>query len=239
MLITRGDRLIDKKKINNILGLTHVSLFLNWWTIALKNWSCHVSTLDPWAKFTYSALIQSAKPHQMRDQKICCSVTPDCPHNSWEIALYDTSMFFSSFYLLLQRLIRIEYTPGWPISVSNPLNYAFFLSGKPLLWRMPCSIPSFIIVESRMYLTDHLFLQTPVKYFVSEMWCRRSVGAVQDLVISELHGEKLLYVLHSDGTIRVWDISSRTRIFSHTMNIPTLTGNSVVCLSLCFFVVVC
>ncbi|KAF7127679.1 hypothetical protein RHSIM_Rhsim11G0112000 [Rhododendron simsii] len=45
---------------------------------------------------------------------------------------------------------------------------------------------------------------------------RTSVGAVQDLVISELHGEKLLYVLHSDGTIRVWDILSRTRIFRVT-----------------------
>lgn len=53
---------------------------------------------------------------------------------------------------------------------------------------------------------------------------RRSVGAVQDLVISELHGEKLLYVLHSDGTIRVWDILSRSRIFTNTMSIPTLTG---------------
>lgn len=62
---------------------------------------------------------------------------------------------------------------------------------------------------------------------------------MQDLVISELHGEKLLYVLHSDGTIRVWDILSRTRIFSNTMSIPTLAGNSFVCLSLCSFVFVC
>lgn len=61
---------------------------------------------------------------------------------------------------------------------------------------------------------------------------------MQDLVISGLHGEKLLYVLHSDGTIRVWDILSRSRIFTNTMCIPTLTGNSNVCLFLCSFVFV-
>ncbi|KAK2644108.1 hypothetical protein Ddye_019303 [Dipteronia dyeriana] len=50
------------------------------------------------------------------------------------------------------------------------------------------------------------------------------VGAVKDLVISEVQGKKLLFVLHSDLTLRVWDLSSRTRIFSHTMTSPTLEG---------------
>ncbi|XP_042506201.1 nuclear pore complex protein NUP160 [Macadamia integrifolia] len=54
----------------------------------------------------------------------------------------------------------------------------------------------------------------------------RSTGAVQDLIISEVHGRKLLFVLHSDGSLRVWDLLSRVRLFNHTITIPTLTGDS-------------
>ncbi|KAI8023992.1 Nuclear pore complex protein NUP160 [Camellia lanceoleosa] len=57
---------------------------------------------------------------------------------------------------------------------------------------------------------------------------RRTIGAVQDLVVSEVYGKKLLFVLHFDGTLRVWDFLSRSRIFSNTMSIPTLTGATFV-----------
>lgn len=52
---------------------------------------------------------------------------------------------------------------------------------------------------------------------------RRSVGAVQDMVMTELHGRNLLFVLHSDGALRVWDLISRCRIFCSNLSIPTLT----------------
>lgn len=45
----------------------------------------------------------------------------------------------------------------------------------------------------------------------------RMLGPVQDLVIVEVLGKMLLFVLHSDGIFRVWDLSSHSRIFSHTM----------------------
>jgi hypothetical protein len=50
------------------------------------------------------------------------------------------------------------------------------------------------------------------------------VGPVQDLVMYEVHGKQLLFVLHSDGILRVWDSISHSRIFSHTMSIPELAG---------------
>ncbi|XVE89260.1 hypothetical protein DITRI_Ditri19aG0188900 [Diplodiscus trichospermus] len=50
----------------------------------------------------------------------------------------------------------------------------------------------------------------------------RVVGAVQDLIITEMHGKKILFVLHRDGIIRAWDLSSRSRIFSHALVVPTL-----------------
>ncbi|KAL9141071.1 hypothetical protein ABFS82_14G078800 [Erythranthe guttata] len=50
------------------------------------------------------------------------------------------------------------------------------------------------------------------------------VAAVQDLVISEVQQRKLLFVLHSDGTFRVWDLLSRAKIFGHAMTVPSLTG---------------
>ncbi|KAG6727322.1 hypothetical protein I3842_02G124200 [Carya illinoinensis] len=52
----------------------------------------------------------------------------------------------------------------------------------------------------------------------------RSVGAVQDLFIYEVHGKQLLFVLHSDGILRVWDCKSYSKIFSHTMSNPGLAG---------------
>ncbi|XP_043712861.1 nuclear pore complex protein NUP160 isoform X2 [Telopea speciosissima] len=54
----------------------------------------------------------------------------------------------------------------------------------------------------------------------------KSTGAVLDLVISEVHGRKLLFVLHADGSLRVWDLLSHVRLLSHTITIPTMTGVS-------------
>lgn len=45
----------------------------------------------------------------------------------------------------------------------------------------------------------------------------RMLGPVQDLVIVEVLDKMLLFVLHSDGIFRVWDLSSHSRIFNHTM----------------------
>jgi len=50
------------------------------------------------------------------------------------------------------------------------------------------------------------------------------VGTVQELVILELHEKKFVCVLHLDGTLRIWDLASRSRVFSHNMGIMTMTG---------------
>ncbi|KAJ9153482.1 hypothetical protein P3X46_026915 [Hevea brasiliensis] len=57
--------------------------------------------------------------------------------------------------------------------------------------------------------------------FVSRV---QMLGSVQDLVIQQLHGLKLLFGLHSDGTLQVWDLSYRGKILSHTMSIPNSEG---------------
>ncbi|CAK7335902.1 unnamed protein product [Dovyalis caffra] len=54
----------------------------------------------------------------------------------------------------------------------------------------------------------------------------RTVGAVQDLVTSEAYGLKLLFVLHSDGMLRVWNLSFRSKILCHALGIPNSEGNS-------------
>ncbi|CAA0833564.1 SUPPRESSOR OF AUXIN RESISTANCE1 [Striga hermonthica] len=51
-----------------------------------------------------------------------------------------------------------------------------------------------------------------------------NLAAVQDLVISEVHQRKLLFVLHSDGNFRVWDLLGRCKIFGHAITIETLAG---------------
>ncbi|XP_043806897.1 nuclear pore complex protein NUP160 isoform X2 [Manihot esculenta] len=52
----------------------------------------------------------------------------------------------------------------------------------------------------------------------------RMLGSMQDLVIQRLHGLKLLFGLHSDGTLQVWDLSYRAKLLSHTMSIPNSEG---------------
>ncbi|KAK7355535.1 hypothetical protein VNO80_14793 [Phaseolus coccineus] len=52
----------------------------------------------------------------------------------------------------------------------------------------------------------------------------KMVGTVQEMVILELHEKKFVFVLHLDGTLRIWDLASRSRVFSHNMGIMTLTG---------------
>lgn len=52
----------------------------------------------------------------------------------------------------------------------------------------------------------------------------RTVAAVQDLVISEVSNKKHLFVLHSDGSFRVWDLFSSSKILSQAMAISTSPG---------------
>ncbi|XP_028775188.1 nuclear pore complex protein NUP160 [Neltuma alba] len=54
----------------------------------------------------------------------------------------------------------------------------------------------------------------------------KMVSLVQDMVIYELHGKRFLFVLHLDGSVRVWDLSCNSRVFSHTMGTTTMTGAS-------------
>ncbi|XP_062007631.1 nuclear pore complex protein NUP160 isoform X1 [Rosa rugosa] len=56
----------------------------------------------------------------------------------------------------------------------------------------------------------------------------RTVGAVQDLAISMVHGKPLIFVIHTDGVLRVWDISFHSRLFSHKMNGLTMAGAALV-----------
>ncbi|XP_058086565.1 nuclear pore complex protein NUP160 isoform X2 [Magnolia sinica] len=53
----------------------------------------------------------------------------------------------------------------------------------------------------------------------------RIIGAVQGLIISEVHGRKLLFVLHVDGSLRVWDLRARTRLLTHNISLPESAGN--------------
>ncbi|MCD9560935.1 hypothetical protein HAX54_019798 [Datura stramonium] len=56
----------------------------------------------------------------------------------------------------------------------------------------------------------------------------RSIAAVRDLVILDFHQKKLLFVLHSDGSLRVWDLSNRSRIFSHSLSVSPSAGSTFV-----------
>ncbi|KEH42188.1 nuclear pore complex protein NUP160 isoform X2 [Medicago truncatula] len=52
------------------------------------------------------------------------------------------------------------------------------------------------------------------------------VGTVQDLVISEFCGKKFVFALHLDGTLRIWDLASHSKVFSHNMGVMAMSGAS-------------
>lgn len=47
----------------------------------------------------------------------------------------------------------------------------------------------------------------------------RMVKPVQDLTILEVYGRKLLFVLHSDGIVRIWDLQCFSKIFTHPLSV--------------------
>ncbi|CAN6466089.1 unnamed protein product [Victoria cruziana] len=49
-------------------------------------------------------------------------------------------------------------------------------------------------------------------------------SSVWSLALSEVHGRKLLYVLHADGSMRVWDLNGRLKIFSQNLGLAEIAG---------------
>ncbi|KAI3983809.1 hypothetical protein MKX01_011517 [Papaver californicum] len=55
----------------------------------------------------------------------------------------------------------------------------------------------------------------------------RAVGPVQAMVISDVQGRSLIFGLHADKTLRVWDLLGHTRVLNHTISIPESAGSTV------------
>ncbi|KAH1216807.1 hypothetical protein AAZX31_13G125200 [Glycine max] len=67
---------------------------------------------------------------------------------------------------------------------------------------------------------------------ISRLWGLISrgkmVGTVQELAILELHEKKFVFVLHLDGTLRIWDLASHSRVFSNNMGTMAMAGATFV-----------
>ncbi|XP_021721051.1 nuclear pore complex protein NUP160-like isoform X2 [Chenopodium quinoa] len=48
----------------------------------------------------------------------------------------------------------------------------------------------------------------------------RLAGSVKDLVVSDIHGRKVVFVLHSDGSLQVWDLLRHSKLFSQSLSSP-------------------
>ncbi|KAI3709094.1 hypothetical protein L2E82_38852 [Cichorium intybus] len=53
---------------------------------------------------------------------------------------------------------------------------------------------------------------------------RRTIAPVKSLLCLEIQGKKLILVLHLDGVLRVWDLSSFGRLLNYSMNASALEG---------------
>jgi Nucleoporin Nup120/160 len=48
---------------------------------------------------------------------------------------------------------------------------------------------------------------------------------VVDMVISEVHGRKLVFSIHEDCVLRVWNLSNRTRLLFLNLTLYQSQGN--------------
>ncbi|GAB2231275.1 hypothetical protein Drorol1_Dr00027564, partial [Drosera rotundifolia] len=48
----------------------------------------------------------------------------------------------------------------------------------------------------------------------------RSIGSIKDVRISDVQNKKLVFVLHSDSNLQVWDLFGREKILSHYLHVP-------------------
>lgn len=55
----------------------------------------------------------------------------------------------------------------------------------------------------------------------------KAVAGVQDMAICEVCERKLLFVLHVDGFLRMWDLASHTKLASHNTFSHELEGNQI------------
>ncbi|KAI3989364.1 hypothetical protein MKX01_026947, partial [Papaver californicum] len=55
----------------------------------------------------------------------------------------------------------------------------------------------------------------------------RAVGPVQAMVISDVQGRSLIFGIHADKTLRVWDLLGHTRVLNHTISIHESAGSTV------------
>lgn len=51
------------------------------------------------------------------------------------------------------------------------------------------------------------------------IWSRgKSAGSVRSLVTRQFNGSFVLFALHEDGTLRVWDLLHRYRVLNHSLS---------------------
>ncbi|CAA6656466.1 unnamed protein product [Spirodela intermedia] len=55
----------------------------------------------------------------------------------------------------------------------------------------------------------------------------RSICSVKDLTVSQLVSRKLVFVLHSDGTLRVWDLLNHSKVLNHVVVVPEVTASRI------------
>ena len=53
----------------------------------------------------------------------------------------------------------------------------------------------------------------------------KSLGSVQDIDTATVNERELLFALHMDGSLRVWDISSHTKLLNYSVHSNDFEGN--------------
>jgi hypothetical protein len=57
-------------------------------------------------------------------------------------------------------------------------------------------------------------------------FCRtKALGPVQDIDTATVNERELLFALHLDGSLRVWDISSHTKLLNYNVHSNDFEGN--------------
>lgn len=134
--------------------------------------------------------------------------------------LKNISTYASSFVFSSNEFLHFDTkaSPDCP-----PITAATATSGCLVVGRDDGSVSCFQLGERDKDASDFMY-ELRDEAALSRLWGlmsrTRSTGSVKDLVISEIHSRKVVFVLHADGSLRVWDLFRRGKLLSQSFSSP-------------------
>ncbi|XP_057530266.1 nuclear pore complex protein NUP160 isoform X4 [Amaranthus tricolor] len=139
------------------------------------------------------------------------------------LRLKNISTYTGSFIFSSNEMLHTD------TSISPECSHITAVTATPgciVIGRSDGSVSCFklgVLDENAPGFTYELRDEAPLSRLWGLMSRSRLSGSVSDLVVSDINGRKVVFVLHSDGTLRVWDVLRHGKLFGQSLSSPGFT----------------